>query len=532
MKRTTYCGIPAAVSTPVVLVGWVHRRRDHGGLIFIDLRDREGIVQIVFDPKTSATLHEQAHALRPEYVIEIQGTVALRPVDTENPALATGTIEIRATNLTILNPALTPPFLPTDEMEPDESLRLKYRYLDLRRPLMQKRFVKRHQMMMEIRRFLDTRGFIEVETPYLTRSTPEGARDFLVPSRLNCGAFYALPQSPQLFKQTLMISGFDRYYQIVRCFRDEDLRADRQPEFTQVDIEMSFVEPSEIMHLMEEMISLCLQQVSSSQNRQPFPVLTYQEAMRRFGSDKPDLRFGMELHDISDIAAVCTFNVFRQACQTKGGRVKGIAIPGFGLSSRKEIDTLVQEAIDLGAKGLAWMKVTGDGVDSPIAKFFEPGQIRTVKQRLAALPNDLLIFVADSETVTHQVLGALRLKLARRLNLLDPAIYKPLWVTDFPLLEYDAAASRYVAVHHPFTAPMDEDLPLLSSDPLAVRSKAYDMVLNGTEIGGGSIRIHQHNLQAKILGLLGMSEEEARAQFGFLLTALQYGAPPHGGIAQ
>lgn len=532
MKRTNYCGAltQAEVGKTVTLTGWVHRRRDHGNLIFIDLRDREGIAQVVFNPQGSESIHLQAHELRSEFVIEVEGTVAARPAGTENRELATGAVEVHASQLRILNRSKTPPFSIDTEESASEALRLQYRYLDLRRPSVQENFRLRHNLSRAFRQFLDRQKFIEIETPFLTRSTPEGARDFLVPSRLNAGAFYALPQSPQLFKQILMVAGFDRYYQIVRCFRDEDLRADRQPEFTQVDIEMSFIDREDIINLMEEMIVEVLTAVKGSAVSSPFQRLTYREAMDRFGVDKPDLRFGLELKDCSDLVVQSEFKVFREVVEKKG-RVKGINAKGLANLSRKEIDDLTQEAVGRGAKGLAWLKVTSEGMEAPIAKFFKPELLKEIGQRLEGAPGDLLLFVADREKVVHEVLGHIRLVLGKRLNLIDPKALTLLWVTDFPLLEYDENEKRYVAIHHPFTAPMDEDLSLLETDPLRARAKAYDIVLNGTEIGGGSIRIHESDVQSKVFDLLGIQKAEAEAKFGFLLEALQYGAPPHGGIA-
>lgn len=542
MKRTDYCGTLTKKDAGriVVLTGWVHRRRDHGAIIFIDLRDREGIVQVVFDCSDTAKVgaphaapsqfQDQSHALRSEYVIEVCGKIAERPAGTENQEIQTGEIELRATDLTILNRALTPPFSIDEEVEAAESLRLQYRYLDLRRPSVQEKFILRHRLSRSVRRFMDENGFLEIETPFLTKSTPEGARDFLVPSRQNPGTFYALPQSPQLFKQILMVSGFDRYYQIVRCFRDEDLRADRQPEFTQLDIEFSFLESTDILALMETMLSDLFRELKKIDLLPPFPRLTYQEAMSRFGTDKPDLRFGLELKDIADLAAHSPFKVFLDVI-AKGGHIKGINAVGLAKSSRSEIDALVQEATTRGAKGLAWLKVTEQGVESPIAKFFTPAILNQIRERFSAAPGDLLLFVADSEKVVYEVLGGLRLLLGQRLGLIEKGQFKPLWVIDFPLLEYDDAEKRYVAIHHPFTAPRDEDIPLLDTEPLRVRSKAYDFVLNGSEVGGGSIRIHQSGLQSQIFELLGIQKEEADLKFGFLLQALQFGAPPHGGIA-
>ena len=530
MYRTDYCGelTAQAAGQTVMLAGWVHRRRDHGRLIFIDLRDRTGIVQVVFNPDLAAELQEQAHLLRSEYVVQIVGVVSPRPAGTENPSLPTGQIEISATGLTLLNTALNPPFAVDEDAAPSEVLRLQYRYLDLRRPTVQERFVLRHCLARAVRNFLDGHRFLEIETPCLTRSTPEGARDFLVPSRLNPGACYALPQSPQLFKQLLMVAGFDRYYQIVRCFRDEDLRADRQPEFTQIDLEMSFVDREEIIELMETMIIAVVSTVRDMAG--PFPRMTYDEAMNRFGSDKPDLRIGLELCALSDIAARSGFTVFRDAVE-KGGCVKGLRAPGLSSLSRKEIDDLTAEAVACGAKGLAWMRVTPAGIESPIAKFFDPALLTEIRRTMSASSGDLLLFVADAPTIVHAALGHLRLVIGRRLNLADPAALRFLWVTDFPLFEYDETERRYVAMHHPFTAPRDEDIPFLATDPLRARAKAYDLVLNGTEIGGGSIRIHRREVQLALFERLGIGPKEAETQFGFLLQALQYGAPPHGGMA-
>ncbi|MEK7285962.1 MAG: aspartate--tRNA ligase [Nitrospirota bacterium] len=536
MKRTDYCGKinKTHVEQSVVLTGWVHRRRDHGAIIFIDLRDREGIVQVVFDcsdiTKEQTPFQTDSRALRSEYVVEIHGTVVSRPIGTENKEMMTGEIEVHAKDITILNRALTPPFSIEDEKDVAESLRLQYRYLDLRRPSVQQKFMVRHRLSKTIRDFLDAHHFIEIETPFLTKSTPEGARDFLVPSRLSLGTFYALPQSPQLFKQILMVSGFDRYYQIVRCFRDEDLRADRQPEFTQVDLEFSFLEQADILDLMETMISEVFAKIKGIALPSPFPRMTYREAMNRFGVDKPDTRFGLELKEITDLVAGSTFKVFLNIVAAKGV-IKGINLKGQATLSRSELDGLIGDAIARGAKGLAWLKVTESGMEAPITKFFQPAILSQIGERMEAAPGDLLIFVADSEKVAHEVLGALRLQWGKRLNLIDPNQTNPLWVVDFPLLEYDEAEKRYVAIHHPFTAPLDEDIGLLETDPSGVRSKAYDFVLNGSEVGGGSIRIHRSDLQSKIFNLLEIKKEEAEEKFGFLLSALQYGAPPHGGIA-
>ena len=473
---------------------------------------------------------ESAHRLRAEFVVQVSGDVSLRPQGTENPGLPTGEIEVRARMLLVLNEASTPPFAVEDESDAAEAVRLRYRYLDLRRPIVQRVFFDRHRITRTIRNFLEGRGFIDVETPVLTKSTPEGARDYLVPSRVNPGAFYALPQSPQLFKQILMVAGLDRYYQIVRCFRDEDLRADRQPEFTQVDLEMSFVDRDDVMAVTEGMLAEVFREIKGAAPPTPYPRLSYRDAMERFGSDKPDTRFGLELVDLAAVAREAEFKVFRQALES-GGRVKGLNAKGCGSFSRKEIDDLTEEAKTFGAKGLAWMKTTQGGLESAIAKFFTPGQQAEIRRLMSAEPGDLLLFVADSEAVVHEALGRLRLRIGEARRLIPADRTDLLWVVDFPLLEWDGEEKRYVAMHHPFTAPMDEDLPLLESDPLKVRAKAYDIVMNGTEIGGGSVRIHREDVQEKMFGLLGIGAEEAREKFGFLLEALRFGAPPHGGIA-
>ncbi|HEY6010946.1 MAG TPA: aspartate--tRNA ligase, partial [Nitrospirota bacterium] len=468
----------------VTLMGWVHTRRDHGGLIFVDLRDRGGITQVVFNPETSADAHRMAGDIRSEYVIAVTGKVAPRPGNTVNAKLPTGEIEVLVNSLSVLNQSKTPPFIIEDETDVAEMVRLKYRYLDLRRPSIQKVLITRHQITRTVRQFLDSHGFIDIETPFLTKSTPEGARDYLVPSRVNPGMFYALPQSPQLFKQILMVAGFERYYQIVKCFRDEDLRADRQPEFTQIDLEMSFVEENDVMSLMEELVSEVFKSVKGVELKRPFPRLSYQEAMDRYGSDKPDTRFGLELKDVSDIAQASDFKVFLQAVEL-GGQVKGFAAPGMSGLSRKEVDDLTNEAKVFGAKGLAWIKVTDTGFESPIAKFFKEGQVASMAERLGAKPGDLMMFIADSHKVVAETLGYLRLLMGKRLNLIDEKKFNFLWVTDFPLVEWNADEKRYDAMHHPFTAPKDEDLEFMKTDPLKVRAKAYDIVLNGSEIGGG-----------------------------------------------
>jgi len=531
VKRTHYCSAlrPEHIDTEVTLVGWVHRRRDHGGLVFIDLRDRTGLVQIVVSPETEGGT-AGAHEVRSEFVLEVTGAVTKRPAGSENPNLATGAVEVRVKRLTVLNESKTPPFQIDEPGDVTESTRLKYRYLDLRRPEIQQHFLLRHRLTTAVRSFLNAHGFLHIETPVLTKSTPEGARDYLVPSRVNPGQFFALPQSPQLFKQLLMVAGFDRYYQIVRCFRDEDLRADRQPEFTQIDIEMSFIEREDVLVLMEEMIAALFREIKGVELPRPFPRLSYADAIARYGVDKPDTRFGMELRDVSAIVKGTSFQVFRQTLD-KGGMVKGLNASGQAGWSRKDLDDITSEAKMLGAKGLAWLKVAASGVESPIAKFFDEATLASVVRALDGRPGDLLLFVADLPATTNAVLGALRLALGKRLGLIDKTRFNVLWVLDFPMLEYDAEAKRWVAMHHPFTAPMDEDLGKLESDPGSVRAKAYDMVLNGEEIGGGSIRIHRQDVQSRVFSLLGISKEEAEAKFGFLLEALQYGAPPHGGIA-
>jgi aspartyl-tRNA synthetase len=531
-KKTHTCGelTKKEVGATVTLMGWVHTRRDHGGLIFVDMRDRGGITQVVFNPETSADAHKLAHEIRSEFVLAVTGKVAPRPGNTVNSKLPTGEIEVIVSDLAILNQAKTPPFMIEDETDVAENLRLKYRYLDLRRPSVQKILITRHKITQTVRRFLDSKGFADIETPFLTKSTPEGARDYLVPSRVNPGMFFALPQSPQLFKQILMIAGFERYYQIVKCFRDEDLRADRQPEFTQIDLEMSFIDEEDIISLMEELLAAIVKQVKDVEIPHPFPRLSYQEAMDRFGSDKPDTRFGLELKDVSDIARTSDFKVFHQAVEL-GGLVKGFAAPGLAGLSRKEVDDLTNEAKVFGARGLAWIKVTDIGFESPIAKFFRDGQIKAIAERLGAKPGDLMMFIADSRKIVAETLGYLRLLMGKRLNLIDESKFNFLWITDFPLVEWNADEKRYDAMHHPFTAPKDEDIPLMTTDPLKARAKAYDIVLNGSEIGGGSIRIHRSEIQSQMFSLLNISDEDARKKFGFLLEALEYGAPPHGGLA-
>jgi aspartyl-tRNA synthetase len=531
-RRTHTCGDlrKADVGSQVVLMGWVQTRRDHGGLIFVDLRDRYGVTQVVFNPEKAPQVHEKAHSLRDEYVIAVQGRVERRPQEMENPRLATGEIEVAIDGLKILNESRTP-YLPIeDEAEVAENVRLKYRYLDLRRRRMQENLLVRHRAAKAVRDYLSSQGFVEIETPMLTRSTPEGARDYLVPSRMNPGSFYALPQSPQLFKQLLMISGFDRYFQIVKCFRDEDLRADRQPEFTQIDVEMSFVGPEDIQECMEGMLEAVFGEILGIKLGRPFPRMSYQEAMARYGSDRPDLRFGMELIDVTDVCSRSNFQVFAQAIEG-GGIVKGINLRRGGGRSRKEIEELVGTAQSYGAGGLAWLKKESEGFQSPIAKFFRREDLQEIAARMEAGAGDLLLFVADKVRITHEVLGQLRLHLAQQEGLIKQGDYQFLWVVDFPLLEYDEEQKRYVAMHHPFTAPRDEDWARIKDAPLEVRAKAYDCVLNGAEIGGGSIRNHHGAMQRELFEVLGIGKEEAEAKFGFLLEALDYGAPPHGGIA-
>ena len=532
MNRTNYCGEIRKIDLgkTVSLKGWVHRRRDHGGLIFIDLRDREGIVQVVFNPDRRGNVHSMAHELRSEYVISVSGEVSPRPSGTENTKLPTGEIEILANQMEILNISKTPPFAIDEETEVAETLRLKYRYLDLRRDSLRDNLQFRYRFIRSVREFLHEKGFIDVETPFLTKSTPEGARDYLVPSRLNPGHFYALPQSPQLFKQILMVAGFDRYYQIVKCFRDEDLRADRQPEFTQIDLEMSFVEREDVLSLMEEMLKFAFKETKGVDLVTPFPRMSYSDVIDRYGIDKPDIRFGLELKDITDIASEVEFRVFKQTIEQKG-IVKGFAAKGQAGLSRRELDELTEFAKGYGAQGLAWIKVTENSFESPITKFFSQGQLNSISLRLGAEVGDLMIFVADKPKVVNDALAQLRLLIGNRLNLINKDEFKFLWVLDFPLLEWDKEEKRYVAMHHPFTSPMIEDIPFLDSDPLRVRAKAYDIVMNGSEIGGGSIRIHSRDIQRKMFERLGIGEEEANVKFGFLLEALEYGAPPHGGIA-
>ncbi|HCA7034534.1 TPA: aspartate--tRNA ligase, partial [Staphylococcus pseudintermedius] len=533
-KRTTYCGsvTEELLGQEVTLKGWVHNRRDLGGLIFVDVRDREGYVQVVFNPAFSKEALEVAERIRSEYVVEITGTVTKRDDETINPKIKTGQVEVQAKSIEIINQSETPPFSINEEnLNVDENIRLKYRYLDLRREKLAQTFKMRHQITRSIRQFLDGDGFYDVETPVLTKSTPEGARDYLVPSRVHDGEFYALPQSPQLFKQLLMISGFDKYYQIVKCFRDEDLRADRQPEFTQIDIEMSFVEQEDVMQLGEAMVKNVLADVKGIEMTDAFPRMTYTEAMSRYGTDKPDTRFGMELLDVSELGQIMDFKVFKGAVES-GGQVKALVVENAAADyTRKDIDGLTEFVNIYGAKGLAWVKVVEDGLNGPIARFFEDAHVTKLQALTGAKAGDLVLFVADSKDVVAQSLGALRNKLGKERGLIDPEQYNFLWVTDWPLLEYDEEARRYVAAHHPFTSPKVEDIDLLETAPEQAQAQAYDLVLNGFELGGGSIRIHDGELQQRMFKALGFSDEAAQEQFGFLLDAFKYGAPPHGGIA-
>ncbi|MBK5514130.1 aspartate--tRNA ligase [Bacillus sp. TH11] len=531
-ERTHACGkvTVEAVGQTVQLKGWVQKRRDLGGLIFIDLRDRTGIVQVVFNPETSKEALEVAETIRSEYVLHVEGTVVERGEGAINDNMATGRIEVQASKVNVLNAAKTTPIIIADDTDASEDVRLKYRYLDLRRPAMFNTFKMRHDVTKTIRNFLDTEEFLEVETPILTKSTPEGARDYLVPSRVHDGEFYALPQSPQLFKQLLMVGGFERYYQVARCFRDEDLRADRQPEFTQIDIEASFLTQDEILEMMERMMTKVMKDAKGVEVSAPFPRMKYADAMARFGSDKPDTRFEMELKDLSEFAVGCGFKVFTSAVEN-GGQVKAINAKGAASKySRKDIDALAEFAAIYGAKGLAWLKVEEDGVKGPIAKFFAEDQQQLVAV-LEAEVGDLILFVADKKSIVADALGALRIKLGKERGLIDQSKFNFLWVTDWPLLEYDEEEGRYYAAHHPFTMPFREDLEKLESDPASVRAQAYDLVLNGYELGGGSLRIFERDVQEKMFKVLGFTEEEANAQFGFLMDAFEYGTPPHGGIA-
>ncbi len=519
------------IGESVQLIGWVQKRRDLGGLIFVDVRDRTGIVQVVFNPEISETALQVANTLRNEFIIEIKGNVVARAENQINRNIPSGAIEVQANEISIINEAKNPPFSIENQTDAGEDVRLKYRYLDLRRPVMYDTFKMRSDITKTVRRFLDDEGFLEVETPILTKSTPEGARDYLVPSRVHGGEFYALPQSPQLFKQLLMVGGFEKYYQIARCFRDEDLRADRQPEFTQIDMEMSFLSMDDILEMNERMMQKIMKDVKGVDVSIPFPRMDYDEAMARFGSDKPDVRFGLELIDLSEQVKDSSFKVFASAVEA-GGQVKAINVKGAADNySRKDIDALGEYASRYGAKGLAWLKVDEEGIKGPIAKFFEGEAASTLIQTLDAAAGDLLLFVADKKSVVADALGALRLKLGKDLKLIDESRYAFLWVVNWPLFEYDEKEGRYYAAHHPFTRPADEDLPLMETDPSQVKAQAYDLVLNGYELGGGSLRIYSREVQEKMFEILGFSDEEAKAQFGFLMEAFEYGTPPHGGVA-
>ncbi|CAI2718871.1 aspartate--tRNA ligase [Nitrospina watsonii] len=532
-QRTHHCNAlrEADLDHTVTLCGWVHTRRDHGGLIFIDLWDKHGLTQVVLNPQIDQLAHQEAQSLRGNYVIAVTGTVRKRPEGMVNSKLATGAIEVYVADLAILNKSETPPFPGWDEVEVSEALRLKHRYLDLRHPDLQRNLKLRYNITRVVRNALHEEGFTEIETPMLTKSTPEGARDYLVPSRLNPEKFYALPQSPQLFKQILMVSGFDRYFQITKCFRDEDLRQDRQPEFTQIDMELSFIDEPQLFQLIESMMKTVYKETKGIDIPTPFPILKYQDAIDRYGSDKPDLRFDLEIVDLSKEVEGTDFKVFAEALKN-GGQVRALnAKKSSEALSRKVLDDLTEVAKTYGAKGMAWIKVNADGLQSPIAKFFKKEMLDAMMAKLGAEVGDTIVFAADTPRIVADSLAHLRLAIARHLKLIDDNLIRFAWVTEFPLLDWDPAEKRYVAMHHPFTSPMEEDLGKMESDPASMRARAYDLVLNGSEIGGGSIRIHNQDVQEKMFGLLGINKEEAQAKFGFLLEALQYGAPPHGGIA-
>lgn len=533
LQRTNNCGTisEAEVGKEVVLCGWVERRRDHGGLIFIDLRDRSGVVQVVASPDHDMDSFHKAEDVRNEYVLCVRGKVSKRDQEAINPNLATGHYEVYCDELRVLNAAKTPPFYIQDNIDVDENIRLKYRYLDLRRPEMQKNLILRHKVTKAMRDYFDSHDFLEIETPMLTKSTPEGARDYLVPSRVNAGAFYALPQSPQIFKQILMVAGYEKYFQIVRCFRDEDLRADRQPEFTQMDLEMSFVDQEQMLSMLENMIHHVFKTTMGVETPVPMPRITWDEAMDKYGSDKPDLRFGMEFSNVTEFVKDTEFKVFRSVIE-KGGVVKGIIVPGDAGIPRRELDDLVDYVGQFGAKGLAWACFNEDGsIKSQIMKFLGEDTIRNIGKAMNAQPGDLLLMIADKPAVVARALGELRLEMARRMNMIDEDKLAFTWVTDFPMFEYSEEEKRYVAMHHPFTMPREEDLDKLESDPASVKAIAYDMVLNGVEIGGGSMRIYQSDVQEKVFKAIGLTEEESRAKFGFMLDAFKFGAPPHGGCA-
>ncbi|MCP3923761.1 MAG: aspartate--tRNA ligase [Desulfobacterales bacterium] len=533
MRRTHTCVDLSKkdVGQEVVLMGWVHRRRDHGGVIFIDFRDRYGLTQIVFNPENNKEVHDRAHILRNEFVLGVKGTVIARPDDMINSNMQTGEIEVMIDELRIFNTAVTLPFQIEDNVDASEATRLSNRHIDLRRPELQKTFIARHKASMAVRNYLDGQNFLDIETPFLTKSTPEGARDYLVPSRVNEGQFYALPQSPQIFKQLLMISGFDRYYQIVRCFRDEDLRADRQPEFTQIDIEMSFAGEDEIMGVAEGLVKKVFKDVIGKEVQTPINRITYKEALDKYGLDKPDMRFELELKDISEIVKTTGFKVFASVVE-KGGLVKAINAKGCATFSRKEIDDLTEYVGIYKAKGLAWVKIKEDGSwQSPIAKFFTPEEQALIAEKTDMEVGDIIFFVADNPKVVNESLGNLRNLLAEKMELIDEDLFEFVWVTDFPMFDYDEHEKRYSAIHHPFTAPFEEDYDKLETDPLNINSRAYDLVLNGSEIGGGSIRIHDRAVQERVFAALGLTEDDYKEKFGFLIDALESGAPPHGGIA-
>jgi len=533
LKRTHSCGELRLgdAGREVVLMGWVQRRRDHGGLIFVDLRDRRGLTQVVFNPEINPDTHNKAGVLRDEFVLAVRGVVNPRPPEMVNPNLPTGEIEVMVSELRLLNSAKTTPFELEDyRLDISEALRLKYRYLDLRRPSVMKNILFRHHAAQVVRQFLNGQGFIEVETPILTKSTPEGARDYLVPSRVQPGQFFALPQSPQLFKQLLMMGGLDRYYQLCRCFRDEDLRADRQPEFTQIDLEMAFITEADVYQVVEGLMAALFRELLGVEAPLPFPRLTYRECLDRFGLDSPDLRFGLELQDLTDLVRDTQFRQFREVVE-QGGVVKALNAPGLSRLSRKELDELIDLAGVYGARGLAWVKIQKDGWQSPLAKYFPESVKDAVNLRLAAREGDLILLVADAPLAACTALGQVRLHLGQKEGLIREEVHRLVWVSDFPLMEYDAGLGRWVPMHHPFTAPVDADVPLLATDPGQVRARAYDLVLNGVEIGGGSIRINRRDIQQQVFQTLGISPVEAEEKFGFLLEALEYGAPPHGGVA-
>ncbi|MCD6570170.1 MAG: aspartate--tRNA ligase [Deltaproteobacteria bacterium] len=530
--RTKYCGDVTKhdCGKEVTLMGWVQRRRDLGGLTFIDLRDRTGICQVVFNPEIHPQAHASTHKIKAEYCIAVEGEIRLRPKDMRNPGMRTGSVELLAQRVSILNEAMTLPFVISETADVSDALRLKYRYLDLRRPSLKENIILRHRAARSVRQYLDKQGFIDIETPILTKSTPEGARDYLVPSRVSPGQFYALPQSPQLFKQLLMIAGFDRYYQIVKCFRDEDLRADRQPEFTQIDIEASFLSQAQIMDISEGLIATMFKDTIGVELPRPFFKMTYNDAIRDYGVDNPDTRFSMKLHDISDLVAESDLEVFSSVVG-RGGLVKAINVKGPDNLKRKDLDSLASFISNYGAKGVIWARATEKGWQGSIAKFLTHNQISKIEERLGMEVGDIALFVADKKDVVNASLGALRVHIANKLSLVPKDTYSPVWISEFPLLEWSEEEQRLVSTHHPFTAPVEEDISLLVSAPSKIRAQAYDLVINGQEVGGGSIRIHNKSLQQQVFKVIGIGEEEAKFKFGFLLEALEYGAPPHGGIA-